>query len=303
MESWIQIWTFATQDWNSKDEPWKWTVELLFAELIAQCDGHAEIWHYGVTEDLCTMLYTIFSFSKPWPYSFSHALNDLRSGHFTPKHLITSELSITVFRTSLPCLKKKPPLYTLYISRFCSVCFSFYFQRCPVWLHWPQYYHLANIFCPDATNKVDISDSFSFSEETAVHHLNPSQRDTKTFCLGGDKLTMQLNTRHSRHHNTTRILPQKLLTIYSVFLASLLSSPKVSKNCSISLCSVALRSSAAARARSDSTILPWMTWYQCRCCARFVFSRTTSTCSSSFLCSRLMFKTQEGWQKDRKRNG
>lgn len=61
-------------------------------------------------------------------------------------------------------------------SHICSVCFSFYFQRCPVWLQWPQYYHLASIFCPYATNKVDISDSF-----IAVHHLNPSRRETNYY--------------------------------------------------------------------------------------------------------------------------
>lgn len=81
---------------------------------------------------------------------------------------------------------------------------------------------------------------------------------------------------------------QKLLTIHSVFLASLFSSPKVSNSCSISLCRVALRSSAAARAFSDSTILAWTAWYQWRCCTRLVFSRTTSTCSSSLRCSRLV---------------
>lgn len=80
---------------------------------------------------------------------------------------------------------------------------------------------------------------------------------------------------------------QKLLTMHSVFLASLFSSPKVSNSCSISLCRVPLRSSAAARAFSDSAILAWTAWYQWRCCTRLVFSRTTSTCSSWFRCSRL----------------
>lgn len=75
---------------------------------------------------------------------------------------------------------------TLYTSYFCSVCFSFYFQRCPMWLQWPQYNHLANICCPYLTNKLDVSDSFSFinvvyiyisqifNEEKNVHYINVS---------------------------------------------------------------------------------------------------------------------------------
>lgn len=114
------------------------------------------------------------------------------------------------------------------------------------------------------------------------------------FCLGRDKLLHKVlhlytHTLHTRSH-TTHILSQKLLTMYSVFLASLLSSPKVSKNPSMSFCSVELRSSASARALSASTILACIAWYQCRCCTRFVFNRTTSTCSSSFLCSKLIIR-------------
>lgn len=87
----------ATQHWNLKDEPWKWTVELLiFAELIAHCDGHAEIWRRGATEDLCSEI----SFQRPWSYSFSHALNDPRSGQFTPQHLIKQGLSYWAIRES-----------------------------------------------------------------------------------------------------------------------------------------------------------------------------------------------------------
>lgn len=75
-------------------------------------------------------------------------------------------------------VKKKKLHCTHCTSHFCSVCFSFYFQRCLVWLQWPQYYHLASIFCPYATNKVDISDWF-----IAVHHLNPSQRETNYYTI------------------------------------------------------------------------------------------------------------------------
>lgn len=79
------------------------------------------------------------------------------------------------------------------------------------------------------------------------------------FCTGTDHTTLYTLFITSQN---SHIFSQKLLTMYSVFLASLLSSPKVSKNCSISFCRVALRSSAAARAFSDSTILAWTIWYQ-----------------------------------------
>lgn len=119
------------------------------------CDGHAERRHYGVTENLCTMLYTtmtlFFQSCLKWPEEWpSDSPNLSRYG-----------LSITLLRLShvfTMFLKENTPLYTLYIS----VCSSFYFQRCPLWLQWPQYYLLANIFCPYSANKVDISDYFSF---------------------------------------------------------------------------------------------------------------------------------------------
>jgi len=109
-------------------------------------------------------------------------------------------------------------------------------------------------------------------------------------------LFVLLSAHSSCHHTHTLhvYFSQKLLTMHSVFLASLLSSPKGSKNCSISFCRVALRSSAAARVLSDSVILFWTAWYRCCCCVRLAFNRRTSTCSSSFRCSRLMVKTREG---------
>lgn len=155
-----------------------------------------------------------------------------------------------------------------------------------------------------------------FNEEKNVHHINVS-------CLVKEIFPIQiildpnqsLKTSHScafcpslcctfhiTTHNSHIFFSQKLLTIHSVFLASLFSSPNVSNNCSISFCRVALRSSAAPRALSDSTIFAWTTWYQCRCCVRFVFSRTTSTCSSSFLCSRLVIHTREKGERQEHQN-
>ncbi|KAG7256483.1 hypothetical protein CRUP_003130 [Coryphaenoides rupestris] len=43
---------------------------------------------------------------------------------------------------------------------------------------------------------------------------------------------------------------------------------EVSRTWSISRWTVALRASAAARARSDSRMRPWTAWYQRRCCDR-----------------------------------
>lgn len=171
---------------------------------------------------------------------------------------------------------------TTYISHFIWDCFSsLYFQRC---------------FCviamtmtlspgPYATNKSGTSVIyFSFIGETALHGERETERES---------LLCTVFTPAPSHTPQMFFLFQKLLTMYSVFLASLLSSPKVSKNCSISLCSVALWSSAAALALSDSTILASTTWYQSRCWVRLVFSRTTSALRSSFLCSRLKKKKDE----------
>ena len=116
-----------------------------------------------------TMLYTIFSFYKPWPYSFSHALKMTRGvADSLPKILSDKDWAslCSEHLVCLPCFKRKEKLHCVHCTShiFCSVCFSFYFQRCPVRLQWPQYNHLANIFCPYVTNKVDISDSFSFGD-------------------------------------------------------------------------------------------------------------------------------------------
>lgn len=65
---WMRLWS---PEWKSGPENSRWklnikkkkeTLELLFAELIAQCDGHVEIRHYGVTEDLKHHVHYIFRF-------------------------------------------------------------------------------------------------------------------------------------------------------------------------------------------------------------------------------------------------
>lgn len=86
-----------------------------------------------------TVLDTIFSFYKPCPYySFSHALNDRRSGHFTPESPKKrgSDLSAAALGTSsgfvtkekVVCLHCTPHRFVQLASRF---------QKCLVWLqHW-----------------------------------------------------------------------------------------------------------------------------------------------------------------------
>ncbi len=83
---------------------------------------------------------------------------------------------------------------------------------------------------------------------------------------------------------------QKLWTMRLVFRASPLSSPNVSKNCSISCCRVVLRLSASARALSTFLILMSATLTQRRCCSRVERSPATSPWRTLFLCSSLETK-------------
>lgn len=105
MRMWLWGPEWKSGPWNSwwelKDEPWKQTVELLFAELIAQCDGHAEIWHYGVTEDLkhhvvhyIFLLYTMTLFfqsclkrPEEWPVH-SQKSYQIRTEHYGAQNIL-----------------------------------------------------------------------------------------------------------------------------------------------------------------------------------------------------------------------
>lgn len=135
---------------------------------------------YDTSESLrtwSTMLYTMFSFYRPWPYSFSHALNDQRSSQSTPKNLIRQGMSIAQVLLYVYRVKKCFNIFTVNVT--CSVWF-FYFQGCSVSLQWPQDNHLANILCPKETNKVDISDTFSVIDVNMFRVLN-----NKSFFLLG----------------------------------------------------------------------------------------------------------------------
>lgn len=149
---WLWSPDWKSGPWNSRRKL-KWTLELLFCRTdctVWWTCRNMTLWsHWGLES---TMLYTIILFFyKPWLYYFNHALNDQRSGQFTPKNLIRYKLCITELRTScvftmfLKKREKRSIVYTVHLT-FC--CCLFYFQRCPAWLQWPQYNHLANIICP-----------------------------------------------------------------------------------------------------------------------------------------------------------
>lgn len=75
-----------------------------------------------------TMLSTIFSFYNSYPHFFSHALNDRRSGHFTPE---SPKTRIKPEHCSAQHLfwvyhKRNGCLFTLYTSSFCLVGSSFF---------------------------------------------------------------------------------------------------------------------------------------------------------------------------------
>lgn len=154
--------------WNSRWKPGRWTLIMDCGAALSRADCYSvmDIEKYDTSKSLrtwSTMLYTMFSFYKPWPYSFSHALNDQRSYQSAPINLIWQGLSIVVLKFSCVfTVLKDASIYSLSMSHVSSVWISFYFQGCPVWLQWPQDNHLANISCPKETNKVDISDTFSF---------------------------------------------------------------------------------------------------------------------------------------------
>lgn len=195
--------------------------------------------------------YRIVSMNNSCPDSFSHALmsGGVAASLQTPRK---QDSDFWVYH------KRKGCLFTLCTSSFCSVGFSF-------------------------------SEMSRVIATLTKKETNKKKNSQRLLPLPPNKLIISNLLVIPLLHYWVLVLlcAQKLLTIHSLFLASVFSSPNVSKNCSISLCRVALRRSAAARALSVSPILAWTAWYQRRCWQRFDFNRTTSTCSSSFLCSRL----------------
>lgn len=180
----------------------RWTSEMDCGAAFCRTD--CTVWWTCRNMTLYGVTTTIFSFlktkNKTQPYSFSHALNDLRSGHSQTSFKMRTEHDGA---QNISCVYhlKCSVVYTVHLTFLLGLFLFSFPQRCPVWLKWSQYYHLANIFCPDATNKVDISDSFFsailfcayvFYKEIAEHHIYSLHITMRIFCPERDKHSFHL---------------------------------------------------------------------------------------------------------------
>lgn len=98
-------------------------------------------------------------------------------------------------------------VFIMFLKKFhCKHCTSCIFVPFAMTTIFQQYYHLANIFCPYAANKVDISDSLSFIYVLYILWLFMFKRERnvlpryellyKVFCL----YSYTLHTCSSYHH-------------------------------------------------------------------------------------------------------